>query len=75
MFVFVAVKYQKTNGHYLITASYDNSVKLWANLTWQPLRTLEGHDSKVMGLDISPDDKYIATCSYDRTFKLWAPES
>ena len=36
--------------------------------------TLAGHDGKVMGVDISPDEKHIATASFDRTFKLWAPE-
>lgn len=48
--------------------------QVWSNKTWQPLKTLSGHDNKVMCLDISPNSKYIATCSYDRTFKLWAPE-
>ncbi|XP_014214945.1 U4/U6 small nuclear ribonucleoprotein Prp4 [Copidosoma floridanum] len=68
------VKYQKEEGQYLVTASYDNSAKIWSNNTWQPLKTLSGHDGKVMSVDISPDQKYIATTSYDRTFKLWAPE-
>ncbi|XP_047001763.1 U4/U6 small nuclear ribonucleoprotein Prp4 [Schistocerca americana] len=68
------VKYQKGSGNFLITSSYDNSSKVWSNKTWQPLRTLSGHDGKVMCVDISPDSQYIATSSYDRTFKLWAPE-
>lgn len=38
------------------------------------LKTLSGHDNKIMGVDVSPDSKYIASSSYDRTFKLWAPE-
>ncbi|XP_075221896.1 U4-U6 small nuclear riboprotein factor 60K [Lycorma delicatula] len=68
------VKYQRSGGHFLITSSYDNTAKVWSSKTWQPLKTLSGHDGKVMGLDISPDSKYIATCSYDRTFKIWMPE-
>lgn len=68
------VKFQKTGGHYLVTSSYDNTAKIWTNRTWQPLKTLSGHDGKVMSCDISPDSQYIATSSYDRTFKLWAPE-
>nr|CAD7429417.1 unnamed protein product [Timema monikensis] len=47
---------------------------VWSNKTWQPLRTLSGHDGKVMCVDIAPDSQFIATASYDRTFKLWAPE-
>ncbi|XP_014248666.1 U4/U6 small nuclear ribonucleoprotein Prp4 [Cimex lectularius] len=68
------VKYQPGIGDFLITASYDNTAKVWSNKTWQPLKTLSGHDGKVMCLDISPDSKFIATASYDRTFKLWTPE-
>ncbi|XP_066900825.1 U4/U6 small nuclear ribonucleoprotein Prp4 [Halyomorpha halys] len=68
------VKYQPGAGNFIITASYDNTAKVWSNKTWQPLKTLSGHDGKVMCLDISPDSKYIATASYDRTFKLWTPE-
>lgn len=49
--------------------------QIWGNPNWAPLKTLAGHESKVMGMDISPDLKYIATCSYDRTFKLWVSES
>ncbi|XP_043267061.1 U4/U6 small nuclear ribonucleoprotein Prp4 isoform X2 [Venturia canescens] len=69
------VKYQKEEGQYLVTASYDGSAKIWSNKTWQPLKTLQGHDGKVMSADVSADQKFIATSSYDRTFKLWAPEN
>ncbi|CAH0730682.1 unnamed protein product, partial [Brenthis ino] len=68
------VRYQKSHGHFLLTSSYDKSAKLWSNPAWHPLRTLSGHDNKVMSADISMDNKYIATCSFDRTFKLWAPD-
>jgi WD40 repeat protein len=46
----------------------------WAHPTWGPLKTLAGHEGKVMGIDVSPDLKYVATASYDRTFKLWTSE-
>ncbi|XP_041968755.1 U4/U6 small nuclear ribonucleoprotein Prp4 isoform X2 [Aricia agestis] len=68
------VRYQRSHGHYLLTSSYDKTAKLWSNPAWHPLRTLSGHDNKVMSADISLDNKYIATCSHDRTFKLWAPD-
>lgn len=68
------VKYQKGSGQFLVTASYDNTAKVWSNKTWQPMRTLSGHDGKVMCVDVSPDSQFIVTSSYDRTFKLWAPE-
>ena len=69
------VKFEKTNGDFLISSSYDNTAKLWAAKTWLPLGTLQGHDNKLSGCDISPDGKTIATCSFDRTFKLWNYQS
>ncbi|GBN10445.1 U4/U6 small nuclear ribonucleoprotein Prp4 [Araneus ventricosus] len=69
------VLFEKTNGEYLVTTSYDNSLKVWSHPGWTPIQTLCGHSGKVMGADISNDDKYIATASFDRTFKLWAPEN
>lgn len=50
------------------------SFQIWSNKTWQPLKTLSGHDGKIMSVDISPNSQYIATTSFDRTFKLWSPE-
>ncbi|XP_065140264.1 U4/U6 small nuclear ribonucleoprotein Prp4 [Paramisgurnus dabryanus] len=68
------VKFQPTDGHYLLSGAYDNTAKVWTHPGWSPLKTLAGHEGKVMGLDISPDGQLIATCSYDRTFKLWMSE-
>jgi len=70
------VRYEKSSGvgNYVLTSSYDCTAKLWASKTWQPLGTLKGHDSRLMGCDISPNGNWVATCSYDRTFKLWSSE-
>uniref|UniRef100_A0A8C1IQQ0 PRP4 pre-mRNA processing factor 4 homolog (yeast) n=1 Tax=Cyprinus carpio TaxID=7962 RepID=A0A8C1IQQ0_CYPCA len=69
-----SVKFQPNDGHFLLTGSYDNIAKVWTHPGWSPLKTLAGHEGKVMGLDLSPDGQLIATCSYDRTFKLWMSE-
>jgi len=68
------VKYEKSEGKYLLTASYDSKAKMWMNPGWTPLKTLEGHESKIMGIDVTNDGKFLVTSSYDRTFKLWTPE-
>lgn len=62
------------HGNFLLTGAYDNTAKIWTHPGWSPLKTLAGHEGKVMGLDISLDGQLIATCSYDRTFKLWTAE-
>ncbi|XP_060071892.1 U4/U6 small nuclear ribonucleoprotein Prp4-like [Ylistrum balloti] len=69
------VKFQPEESSYLVTSSYDCTSKVWAHPTWAPLKTLAGHEGKVMAIDISPDRKYIASVSYDRTFKLWASDN
>ncbi|XP_031696313.1 U4/U6 small nuclear ribonucleoprotein Prp4 [Anarrhichthys ocellatus] len=69
-----SVRFQPTDGHFLLTGAYDNMAKVWSHPGWTPLKTLAGHEGKVMGVDVSPDGKLIATCSYDRTFKLWLSE-
>ncbi|XP_030062372.1 U4/U6 small nuclear ribonucleoprotein Prp4 isoform X2 [Microcaecilia unicolor] len=69
-----AVKFQPTIGSFLLTGAYDNTANVWTHPGWAPLKTLAGHEGKVMGLDISLDGELIATCSYDRTFKLWMAE-
>ena len=69
-----SVLFEKSSGHYLISASYDNTVKLWSCPNFTPIKTLSGHDNKVMAVDVTPDSKYLLTSSFDRTFKLWAPE-
>ncbi|XP_019643680.1 PREDICTED: U4/U6 small nuclear ribonucleoprotein Prp4-like [Branchiostoma belcheri] len=68
------LKYQGSEGQYLVTASFDCTAKVWAHPGWSPLKTLAGHEGKLMSIDISPDSKFIATSSYDRTYKLWAAE-
>lgn len=68
------LKFQGCQGDYLVTSSYDNTAKVWGHPGWTPLKTLAGHEGKVMCVDISPDQQYIATASYDRTFKLWERE-
>lgn len=69
------VMFDKSGGKYLASASYDADVKLWAASTWTPIHTLTGHDNKIMGLDLSVDNKLMVTSSYDRTFKLWSQDS
>ena len=45
-----------THGEFLISSSYDNSAKVWAHPGWTPLRTLAGHEGKVMCVDVSPGE-------------------
>ena len=70
------VQFEPSDGHYLVTAGYDKTAKVWSAADYKLLRTLAGHESRIMGADISPDgSNRIATVGYDRTLKIWAPEA
>ncbi|CAO3651928.1 unnamed protein product [Cunninghamella blakesleeana] len=62
-------------GTYLTTVGYDGCVKLWSADDYRLIKNLEGHEGKVMGVDISQDGRFIASTGFDRTFKLWADEN
>ena len=76
------MRFEPNDGHYLLTAGYDNTSRLWcsrgggAKTKFRLVRTLAGHEGKVMGADISPDGTFtVATTGYDRTIKLYAPDA
>jgi len=69
------VRFEPSDGHVLLTAGYDATAKLWDARDWRLVRTLAGHEGRVMGADMAPDGSgAAATVAYDRTLKLWAPE-
>ena len=69
------VKFDKQNSHFLISSSYDRTIKLWSCPNWTPIQSLKGHENKVMCVDVTSDNKYLASSSYDRTFKIWSSEA
>lgn len=61
-------------GSYLVTASYDRSVKLWKAVkpTGDSSQShLRGHSGRVLHCAFSPDGKSLATASRDRSLKTW----
>ncbi|OQR78776.1 U4/U6 small nuclear ribonucleoprotein Prp4-like [Tropilaelaps mercedesae] len=65
------IKFDKSSGQFLVSASYDNTLKFWAAPDWTPIHKLSGHDGKVMSCDVDAKGEAILSCSFDRTFKLW----
>jgi len=65
------VKFEPHAGRFLLSSSYDNKVKLWSMRDYALLKTMEGHEGRVMCGDVSDDGKYFATAAMDRTWKLW----
>ena len=62
-------------GNTVVSASNDNTVKLW-NHNSSPPRTfgIPGHSGWVWGMSFSPDGNTIASASEDSTVKVWTRE-
>ena len=58
-------------GDYIVSASSDQTLKVWDALTGEERRTLRGHTSVVKGCAISPAGDYIVSASDDGTLKVW----
>jgi hypothetical protein len=54
-----------------VTAGRDRTVRVWDAPAGRLLRTLEGHEESVAGIDVSPDGSVAASASWDGTVRLW----
>ena len=63
------------DGKYIVTASYDNTAKIWDAQSGQQVGETMKHDDDVCSASFSPDGKYIVTASWDNTAKIWDAQS
>ncbi len=59
------------DGHYLLSASMDTTVRLWEVTGGREVHTLTGHTSRVRSTDFSPDGTHLVSGGDDGTIKLW----
>ncbi|ANZ73997.1 BA75_00789T0 [Komagataella pastoris] len=59
------------DGRYIVSASFDNSVKLWDGRDGKFIATLRGHVSPVYQTAWSSDCRLLVSCSKDTTLKVW----
>ncbi len=59
------------DGTYALSASRDNTLRLWNVETEEPVRILQGHTKMVLTCAFSPDGKYALSGSQDSTLRLW----
>lgn len=59
------------DGRRVVTASEDQTVKLWDGATGVEIATMIGHAAPVVSAVFSPDGQRIVTASDDRTIKVW----
>ena len=59
------------DGKYIVTASLDNTARVWDAATGKPATKPLKHNSTVNSAVFSPDGKYIVTASWDNTARVW----
>ena len=63
------------DGRLIVSASSDDTLKVWDARTGQMLRSLEGHSDYVLGCAFSPDGNLIISASEDNTLKVWEAQT
>lgn len=59
------------DGHYIASASFDKSVKLWNAIDGKFITTFRGHVAAVYMCCWSADSRLLVTASKDTTVKIW----
>jgi WD40 repeat protein len=59
------------DGQWLVTGSFDQTVRLWDASSLQPAVTMQGHTGLVLCVAVSPDSKQIASGGLDNTIRVW----
>ncbi len=59
------------NGCFIVSASYDKTLKIWDTISGQEKLTLKGHTDSVNACAYSPDGRLIVSASSDKTLRVW----
>ncbi|MBI4778779.1 hypothetical protein HY792_07675, partial [Candidatus Desantisbacteria bacterium] len=63
------------DGLHLLSASEDNTLRLWEKETGREIRQFKGHTARILSCAFSTDGRQILSGSHDNTLKLWDTES
>lgn len=55
----------------VVSASWDNTLRLWDIETAQTIRRFKGHENAVMSVAVSDDNRVILSGSMDKTIRAW----
>ena len=63
------------DGRRTVSASFDQTAKVWNAEAGTELMTLTGHDGGIRSVAYSPDGQRIVTASRDKTAKVWEAQT
>ena len=63
--------HSRPDGLFVVSASIDQTLRVWGAATGQQLRILNGHTDNVEACAFSPDGRFIVSASVDKTLKVW----
>jgi energy-coupling factor transporter ATP-binding protein EcfA2 len=59
------------DGSRIVTASWDNTARIWDAASAREIAVLRGHENWVSSAAFSPDGSRIVTASWDNTARIW----
>jgi hypothetical protein len=59
------------DGTWIVSASLDETLRIWDAVTGECRRTLEGHTEAVLGCEVAADCAWIVSASLDQTLRVW----
>jgi WD40 repeat protein/serine/threonine protein kinase len=62
------------DGQRLVTAGWDQSVRIWEVASGRQLAHCSGHEGYVLAVAVSNDGARVASASLDQTLRLWQPD-
>ena len=59
------------DGRWMASGGRSRNILLWDAKTFEPVKSLEGHQGDIRAMEFSPDDQTLASVGEDNTFRLW----
>ena len=59
------------DGAFIVSTSWDSTLKVWDARSGEARLTLQGHTNGVTGCAVSADGAFIVSASWDNTLKVW----
>lgn len=60
-----------SDSQYALSASWDNTLRLWHLESGEATKKFRGHTNDVLSVAFSPDNRQIVSGSRDRTIRMW----